>query len=445
MKYIIFILLILTFSNINAQDISQKINDYVYTYTNTGDFSGCILIVEKGKVIYDNCFGKANHSFNISNQAQTKFKIGSVSKQFTAAAILILEQKGVLKTSDTLSKFFQNSPIAKKVTIEQLLNHTSGISDTYNIPNFNSLSCQKTNISTLSKMILNVELDFEPGTRYQYSNGGYALLAEIIERVSGIDYQEYLKKHIFEPLKMLETGHNEVNEIVSNLAVGYDPLGYKKMKVADYIDPELLKGSGSLYSTNHDLAIWINSLKNRSFLTKVSYKKFFKNYGNSYGYGISTYKSFGQPVFGHDGRISGYIADYLHYKDSDISIVILGNIQTGVADFFRRDIASIVFNKDYKSRAKIVPPSTKNNIKKKDIFGTYSFGPNFKVYVEEKDGSIQARANQGGYSELILLEDGRFFSRTLYAYIEFKADDKKSISKMVWTNNDGNSFEGVKE
>lgn len=445
MKYIITAILLLIFYNVHSQDISKEINQYASSYGIIGDFSGCILITEKGETIYENCFGKADYSLNVPNQPQTRFKIGSVSKQFTAAAILILEEEGIISTGDTISRFFANSPIAEKITIENLLTHTSGITDIYNIPNFNMLSCQKKSISDLVNMVLEAGLDFEPGSQYLYSNGGYAILAEIIEKVAGMTYQEYLREHIFNPLKMHDTGHNKVNEVIPNLAVGYDPLGYTDVKITDDLDPELLKGSGSLYSTIHNLQIWINSIKNQTLLTEDSYGKFLNNYGHNYGYGISLYKSFDQPVFGHDGRVNGYIADYLHYENADISIIILGNIQTGVADFFRRDIAAIVFDKDYQSSAKTVSPRSNVNIDTEKLLGTYAFGPNFKVYVEYKEGVIQARANEGGYSELILLSDGRFFSRTLYSYIDFTEDNSGKVIKMVWTNNDGNIFEGIKE
>jgi CubicO group peptidase (beta-lactamase class C family) len=297
----------------------------------------------------------------------------------------------------------------------------------------------------LAQLVLEAELNFEPGSQYQYSNGGYAILAEIIEKVSGKSYQEYLDEKIFKPLNMNSTGHHKGSDVVPNLAVGYDPLDYEIVKISEYLDPELLKGSGSLYSTVYDMQIWINSIKNKSLLTKESYDKFLYNYGNNYGFGISLYKSFDQEVFGHDGRVNGYIADYLYYKDSGISIIILGNIQTGVADFFRRDIAAIVFDKEFKSRAKTILPEKEIITNKKAILGAYSFGPNFKVYVEEIDGYIQARANEGGSSELVLLKDGRFFNRTLYSYIDFVRDKDGKVNKMIWTNNDGNSFEGTKE
>ncbi|MDM9631491.1 serine hydrolase domain-containing protein [Robiginitalea aurantiaca] len=445
MRYILVLLFLSVNLQAQAQDISKLVNDYTNSYVKTGDFSGCILITKNDETIFENCYGFATQSFKVPNEINTRFKIGSVSKQFTAAAILILEQEGLLHTTDTLSKFFPDHSNAERMTIQQLLTHTAGIADIYTVPNFNKLSGEKKTISDLTKLVLDSELQFESGTQYEYSNGGYAILAQIIEKLSGSTYQDYLKENIFQPLKMTATGHNRYNEVVPDLAVGYDPSGYSNVKITDFLDPELLKGSGSLYSTVQDLQLWIGSIKNRSLMSEESYEKFLENYGHNYGYGISVYESLEEPVFGHDGRVNGYIADYLHYEESDISVIILGNIQTGVADFFRRDIAAIVFNKEYESRAKSIPPEKDTKIDKEEIIGTYAFGPNFKVYVEGIEGKIQARANEGGYSELILLEDSRFFSRTLYSYIEFKEDDQGNIVKMVWTNNDGNSFEGLKE
>ncbi|MEY8020575.1 serine hydrolase domain-containing protein [Muriicola sp. SD30] len=445
MKIKLTIIAILLTGILKGQDINLQIERYAQSSVKTGDFSGCILIAKEGTTLYSGCFGKSNLSFDVPNKLQTKFRIGSVSKQFTAAAILILEQQGKLKTSDMLSRFFPEIPKAEKISLEHLLTHQSGITDIYNIPDFNALSSRNTTISDIAGMVLSAELEFEPGTRYQYSNGGYAVLAEIIERTSEMSYQEFLKKHLFDPLEMKNTGHAKGNAVVPNLAVGYDALGYSDLKITPYLAPEILKGGGSLYSTVEDIQLWINSINEKSLLEVSSYNKFLKDYGNNYGLGISVYTSYEQQVFGHDGRVNGYIADYLHYRDSDVSIVILGNIQTGVADFFRSDIAAIVFGKEYKSRAKTALPKTGRKIIPIPYLGTYAFGPNFKVYVEFIDGSMQARANEGGYSELVPLEDGRFFNRTLYAYIDFKKDETGSVDKMLWINNDGNTFEGIKE
>ena len=230
MKYLKLIFFLFLYSFTEGQDVVDLIDEYTASYVSKGDFSGCILVTDKGQIRYENCFGFSNHAFQVLNQTKTKFKIGSISKQFTATAILIMEQEGLLKTTDTISKFFPYNSHANQITIQQLLTHTSGITDIYNIPDFNTLSCQKKNIADLTKLLLTAELDFKPGLQYQYSNGGYAILAQIIEAVSGKTYQMYLKEKIFNPLKMNATGHAREHEIISNLAIGYDPYGYNEVK-----------------------------------------------------------------------------------------------------------------------------------------------------------------------------------------------------------------------
>ncbi|GGD51542.1 serine hydrolase domain-containing protein [Muriicola marianensis] len=444
MRHALFLIALICTSLVPGQDLGKKVGSYVQTYVDTGDFSGCILITKHGNTLYKDCFGQANFSFSIPNTPNTKFKIGSVSKQFTAAAILRLEEEGKLRTDDLVSRFYPAHPHASEITLEQLLTHTSGVTDIYNIPEFNTLSCQNISISEVVRLVLNTDLDFDPGSQYRYSNGGYAVLAGIIEVVSGMSYSEYLKQFLFDPLEMTATAHAAGDEVVSGLATGYEPKGYDGLKITPYISPEVLKGSGSLHSTIGDLQRWVESIETRKLLRNDSYEKFLKNYGHNYGLGISVYTSKDQQVFGHDGRVNGFIADYLHYRESGVTIIILGNVQTGVADFFRSDIASIVFDLEYKSRAKTSPLS-EDILDPKPFLGTYAFGPNFKVHIEYFDDSLQARANEGGYSELIPLADGRFFSRTLYSYIDFLKDDEGDVSKMLWINNDGNSFEGVKD
>ena len=429
-----------------SQSVSFTIDNFIESYTNTNDFSGCVSVVEGDTIKFQDCYGYASLTHRIKNDRTTKFKVGSISKQFTAGAILLLEQKGMLAITDSLQKYFPGKSRVKSVTIHQLLSHTSGITDIFNIPDFGSLSCQNISSSDLVALLLDEELLFTPGSQYQYSNGGYAVLAEIIEKISGIEFSDFLDQNIFQPLNMMASGCLTKVGIVQNLATGYDPLGYNDLIISSYIDDELLKGSGSVYSTIDDLLLWIQSLRDQNLFSKDSYKKLFNNYGNNYGYGISVYTSNGKQVFGHDGRISGFIADYLYYVEDDMSVIIMGNVQTGVADFFRGDIASILFGKEYSLNSRTDSKGADeypNDIN--DILGTYAFGPSFKVYVEMINGRLQARANEGSYSELIPLQSGKFFNRTLFATIKFSEDDSGIIKKMIWTNNEGNSFEGSRQ
>ncbi|MDX1700950.1 MAG: serine hydrolase domain-containing protein, partial [Melioribacteraceae bacterium] len=438
------LLIVFSTCSIFSQSLSEKIDAYVLSYVKTNDFSGCVLVARNDSILFSGCYGKANFSFDIDNTEGTKFKVGSISKQFTAAAILMLEEKGLLSTNDPITKYFPAKTISNDLTIHHLLTHTSGLVDIYDLQDFYSFPCIGVNSVEIVDMVLDQKPYFNPGERYQYSNGGYVVLARIIEMVSGQAYEDYITNSIFKVLGMNSSGSGGKNEVVKNLAIGYDPYGYSDVIESEDID-YLAKGAGSLHSSCGDLLIWINSLKDRAILSKESYTKFFENYGNNYGYGISVYKSFGKEVFGHDGRITGFIGDYLHYIEDNISIIITGNIQTGVADFFRRDIAAIVFNRDYRTSSKTISPAEDYPINIKSVPGSYSFGPNFTVFVEFMDGRLQARANQGSYSELVPLIDGRYFNRTLYAYINFIEDDTGVIKKMIWENNEGNTFEGMKK
>lgn len=430
-------------ARIGAQTQQEKIDTYIQSYVKTMDFSGCVLVAKHDSILFTQCYGNANYSFNVPNTMETKFKIGSISKQFTAAAILLLEEKGLLTTQDSLAKYYPDNGHLRNISIHHCLTHTSGLVDIYDLPNFSSFHCLNVGLSETTEMVLEHEPYFSPGERYQYSNGGYLVLADIIEKVSQTTYDAFLKSHIFEPLEIEHSGSCTKNEVVQGLAVGYDPVGYDGIIKA--MDTDYLSiGAGSLYSTPLDLLLWIKSLRDRKLLGFESYDKFFKDNGHGYGYGISVYQSHDRSVFGHDGRITGYIADYLHYVDDDVTVIILGNIQTGVADFLRRDIGAIHFNKPYHSKAKVIPPASFNSEKFRHLPGVYSFGPNFHVTIDLIDGRMNAKANQGAYSEILLLTDGQFFNRTLYASIRFVKDENGAVKKMIWTNNDGREFEGVK-
>ncbi|MBT8219373.1 MAG: beta-lactamase family protein, partial [Bacteroidia bacterium] len=294
------------FQNPPTDELSLKIGQYVNSYAETGDFAGCVAIKQGDNVLYSDCFGSASVTFGIDNTLNHKFKIGSISKQITAVAILILQEKGLLTLDDPLTDYYSSKSGFQNTTIKHLLTHQAGIMDIYDVDNFNTLSCNQTTSGELVEMILSEKLRFPSGTSYRYSNGGYLILADIIEKVSSSTYAEFLKNEIFEPLKMHQTAHASDEEIITNLAVGYDPKGYDDFEEAAMVSNELMKGSGSLHSTIEDIYSWIEMLKNRSFLSQQSYDQFFYNYGNNYGLGISVYRFFDQHVFGHDGRMSGY-------------------------------------------------------------------------------------------------------------------------------------------
>lgn len=426
------------------KNLESKIDSYLQPYVETGDFNGSVLISKGDDILFSKGYGLTDISHNIPNTPQTKFKLASVSKQFTAALILILRQDGKLRVDDTIGKFIPGYPRGEEITLHHLLTHTSGIPNIFSLPNYHKKKNLSLTLEDVINWIKEQPLEFQPGERYSYSNSGYNLLAYVIEKVSGRSYGEFLSKRIFASLEMKNSGEYQHDKIIKNLAVGYDPAGYTDLIHAPYTSDAIHRGSGSLYSTVEDLHNWLKvGLQTNKILSASSRKTMLTNHGNAYGYGISVYKVFGMHVHGHDGRMPGYIADVRHYTEEDIFIIFLGNIQTGVGNFLRRDLAAIVFDKDYEVRVKTAGLAAADFKfeEVEDLLGIYQFAPTFNVSVRLDHGKMLARANQGESSEMVLLSDGNYFNRVLYAYINFEKNETGKI-KMIWVNNDGNSFTG---
>ena len=212
-----------------SQSLSEKIDAYISSYVNTNDFSGCVLVTRNDSILFSECYGKANFSFNIDNTIETKFKIGSISKQFTAAAILKLEEEGLLNTSDSLAKYFQQKSNVNNRTIHQILTHTSGLVDIYDLPDFYSFSCGGVTFTEIVNMVLDQEPYFKPGERYQYSNGGYVVLARIIELVSNQTYEEFIYSSIFKELGMNSSVAVKKMRLLSILLLDMIPLDMKNL------------------------------------------------------------------------------------------------------------------------------------------------------------------------------------------------------------------------
>ncbi|MDP9229722.1 MAG: beta-lactamase family protein, partial [Bacteroidota bacterium] len=192
------------------------------TFVDTKNFNGAILVAQKGKILYNKAFGMANQDFGILNKPGTKFHIASVSKNFTAAAILLLEQRNLLKVTDTISKYVPGLPYGDKITIHQLLTHTSGIPNINNMPEYDTIALFPQTPGSLINVFKNKPLDFTPGAKYSYSNSNYNVLACIIEKVSQINYGDFLAENIFNPLAMQNTAHRKKAAMtITNNSTGY--------------------------------------------------------------------------------------------------------------------------------------------------------------------------------------------------------------------------------
>src|SRR5260370_30030626 len=203
--------------------VEAEVDRYLAPFTQMKDFSGAVLIAKGGKILVRKGYGMANYELDIPNSSQTKFQIASLSKTFTAAAIVLVQKQGLLSFDDPLSKFLPDFPNGEKIKISHLLTYSSGIPDFYALPEYDELKTKPMTLSGWIALLKTKPLDFEPGKQSSYSNSGYALLALIIEKVSSKSYEQFLRERIFAPLKMEHTGIWDDSRIITNRASGYDP------------------------------------------------------------------------------------------------------------------------------------------------------------------------------------------------------------------------------
>src|SRR5436190_989355 len=292
-----------------AQDKARQIDELVSVYNKYGQFNGSALVAEHGNVILKKGYGLANMEWNIPNEPDTKFRLGSITKQFTATLILQLAEQGKLKLDGKVSDYLDSyrKDTGGKVTIHNLLSHTSGIPNyTASQGFFQNVSRNPYGVADFIKQYASGDLEFEPGTKFNYSNSGYFLLGAIIEKVTGKPYEQVLKENIFDPVGMKNTGYDHYDQVINKRAAGYikTPQGYRN---APYLDMTIPYSAGSLYSTVEDLYLWDQALRGDKLLSAKSKEAMFHPNLSEYGYGfVITKASLGPakvevPVIEHNG------------------------------------------------------------------------------------------------------------------------------------------------
>lgn len=422
--------------------ITHRLDEYVQAYHELGDFSGCVSVTRDEVVLLRECYGMASYELGVPNSDDTRFRIGSLSKQFTAAAVLVLQQRGVLDVDDPLAAYLPGFPRGDEITVYHLLTHTSGLRNSFALPEYEVLKRRGAEIDELVEAIGAVPLDFEPGSQYAYSNSGYIVLAHLVERLSGYSYSGFLQSAIFEPAGMTGSGVDATAPIIPNRAEGYTPAGLTGLENAPFVDPTVEVGAGDLYSTIGDLERWHDALYSDRILDESSRARMLSRQEGFYGFGIAVYEEHGRTINAHDGRVSGFSSDMSRYPADGVSVIVLSNVESGIGDSFRRDLGAIVFGAPYElpspREAADRPPSAEELT---EYAGEYEFGPGFVVTARVERGRLYVAANAGEFSELTSLRDGRFLNRMTYSMVRFERNADGAIETMVWMQ-DGNEFPG---
>ncbi len=318
---------------------AAQIDAYLSHLAESGVLSGAVLVAQHG-MLFSKGYGLADKDARIANTPQTMFRIGSITKQFTAMAILILQQRGKLHVQDHICLYIPDCPQDwQPITLYHLLTHTSGIPDYTNFPDFVATWTQPTTPDQLIARFKNEPLDFPPGTIFRYSNSGYILLGYIIERVTGEGYATFLRENIFDPLKMLHTGYDRKYPPLPQHATGYYQ-GYVK---PDAYDMSVLYAAGALYSTVEDLYVWDQALAMHTLLSQQEQDAMFTlhmrcpppgrggcllrtDQGYGYGWFIATEPQ-GKLIY-HVGHIDGFFSHNGFYPRHNLDVVVLSNLET---------------------------------------------------------------------------------------------------------------------
>ena len=369
-KQILFILMaVLPFCSPAQKNYQALLKQYTKGFATAHDFTGALLVAKKGKVIYQESFGMANREWSVANTLDTRFPIASLTKQFTAAAILQLVEKGKLSLEDKLSRFYPDYPKGDSITIHMLLNHTSGIYNLLQDPAFTEMNAnipvEALDDSSLVNIFQHKPFDFSPGTYWRYSNSGYILLGYIIEKISGQSYRDYLTKNLFQKAGMHNSDLFRFDTILPHRASGYSytSKGWKNSRI---ININVSFSAGGLFSTVHDLFKWQQALFAGKIIHDTSLAKMNRpnHEDRGAGYGVFVENLFGRKAIFHSGGLLGFCSYMISYPDDEISVIILTNRDSNL-DFLSKGLSAILFDKEvaipYKHKAVSIDPSLLKN------------------------------------------------------------------------------------
>ena len=395
-----------------------------------------VLIAQNGDIVYQKGFGYADIEKKIPVTPDTKFKIGSISKQFTAAAILKLQEEGKIKTEDKLSKYIPDFPRGNEVTIYQLLTHTSGIHDYNSTPNLDVT--KPITHQALLDIIKKLPCDFNPGDRYLYNNSGYFILGYIVSQLSGKTLSEYLNETFFKPLGMKNTGIYETNIVLDNEAKGYSMNG-GKVKKADFQEMSWALGVGSIYSTTKDLYKWNEAIFNGKVLSNGTLKTAFTqaalNTGGKvdYGFGWFLIANRGLKFIQHSGGVSGFSAYLERQPENKLTVCVLLNSlpsPEGInPELNGQAISEFILQAKMEKQDTGVGKIVSEDILKKYV-GRYNYGQGMVMWVTLKDKQLFGQMTAMEASPFTPISENEFYFKNRNAKIKFVTDTSSKVDRL---------------
>lgn len=422
MRLISFLTLSFIAFSQNAE-LTAKLDKVADAYAKNRQFIGTVLVAKGGKVLLEKGYGMANIELDVPNAPDTRFRLGSITKQFTSTAILQLQEQGKLAIDDLACKYIDSCPETwKSITIRQLLTHTSGIPSYTGMPEFPKPKFMRQPLTPIEVLMLSKDkpLDFPPGTSFKYDNSGYVFLGVIIEKASGEKYADYLTKHVFGPLDMQDSGYDVTTTVMKHRAAGYTPAGKDTFKNAEYLDMSLPYAAGSLYSTVRDLYRWDRSLYTNKLLSNASKEAMWTPVKNNYAFGWMVSPMQDHKQVGHGGGINGFATYIGRFPEDDATVIVLSNNQAGPAQAVASALAGILFKGSVELPWERKEVSLDSKILDQYV-GTYPVGP-LEIKVTNEDGHLMVHPKGQAKLEAFASSEKEFFLKAVEATLTFDGD-----------------------
>jgi CubicO group peptidase (beta-lactamase class C family) len=400
-----------------AQDAAARMDQVVQSYV-PARFMGTVLVARGDAVVLSKAYGVANLEWSIPHTPATKFRLGSLTKQFTAASILLLEERGKLKVDEPVKTYLPDAPAAwDKITIFNLLTHSSGIPNFTSFPDYAASEPFATPVEKIVARFRDKPLEFAPGEKMSYSNSGYVLLGYLIERITGGSYATFVQDNIFTPLGMKDSGYDSNSAVILRRASGYAPSPTGPVN-AGFIHMSIPHAAGALYSTTEDLLKWQQALHGARVVSAASLQKMTTPFKGDYAFGLVVRTVNGRKMIVHGGGIEGFNTSMSYFPDEKLTIVVLSNLNGPTADELGSKLEVLAHG-----GAVTLPTERKETTVASSLLasyvGTYELRPGVVISIT-LDGSQLSGQLTGQQKFSIYAEsDTLFFFKVVDASIEF--------------------------
>jgi len=410
-----------------APDVA-RMDQIVRASSEADAFSGAVLVARDGEILLDRGYGLANREWGVPNDGDVKFRLGSLSKQFTAVAVLLLSEQGKVDLDAPIKTWLPDAPAAwDAVTPRRLLSHTAGLP---NFTTFADYEALKTRPATTAQLIARFSgrpLDFAPGEGFAYSNSGYILLSAVIEAASGQTYADFIQQALFTPLGMADSGYDRHDRILPRRASGYATEASGVVN-ADYVDMSIPLGAGALYSTTHDLLKWEQALFGGRVLKPQSLTALTTPVRNGYALGLAATPD--RKLVWHNGAIEGFNTYMAYAPDDRIAVIVLANLNGQAPDKLGPDLMTLARGGTVtlasERRAVTLPPEALAA-----YVGVYSLSPTFALTITAAEGGLKVQATGQPAFELKAQGDDAFFLTEVDAQITFTRDAEGRVDGLV--------------